>query len=128
MSRDPRNEARLAKNEESLNKATHHREVWEADELALLLTWDQTNAELEVMAEILGRTIEACRQRFYDVKAGRKPGPGIKVTRVTKAKPTTVTRGIGDNRITTAGPAPYLGAADDDEDQWWTSGYYTKEK
>jgi hypothetical protein len=109
-------EKRLQKNDESLNKATHHREAWSADEIAFLMDWDQSDDELSIIAECLGRTREACRERFYKVRRGEAPAP-------LGHKPTTITRGIGDNQETVR----YLGHGDDD-DQWWSPDYYIKEK
>ena len=79
---------RLARNDESRNRATHHREEWDGDEIALLLTWDQTAEELVVMAELLGRTIEACRQRFYQTLRGEVTSVTVKKTVCTTTEVT----------------------------------------
>ena len=57
---------RAPKNDESKVNADHNREPWTADELdELCKNWDGTDPTLEVIAFVLGRTIEACRQRYY---------------------------------------------------------------
>jgi hypothetical protein len=71
MTSAERNAWRLDKNAASKNRADHDGELWDNAEIELLLTWDRTEDELDTMAEILGRTREACRQR-YDVEV-RQP-------------------------------------------------------
>lgn len=61
---------RQRRNDESRNRAEAHREPWSEEEAGLLADWDGTEAELEVIAELLGRTIEACRQRYYVQRRG----------------------------------------------------------
>jgi hypothetical protein len=57
---------REPKNDASRNTAGHHHEPWTGDELdELCRNWDGTDETLEVIAYVLGRTIEACRQRYY---------------------------------------------------------------
>lgn len=66
-------EQRLRRNEESHNKAAHHREPWGEHEVEFLtVLWDGTEETLIAIAEELGRTIEACRQRYYETQSGRK--------------------------------------------------------
>lgn len=66
---------RQQRNEESRAWAEHDREPWSAEEVEQLLGfWDGTEETLWEIAELLGRTIEACRQRYYDTIAGRKGG------------------------------------------------------
>lgn len=85
MTPDERTAARLAANAASKEFAEHDGEIWEQAEVELLLTWDGTEDELTEMGLILGRTREACRQKFYQEQ--RRP---IKtVTRVRTE--TTVT-------------------------------------
>lgn len=102
---------RQAANAESKSKAEHDGEPWSTDEIAFLM--DEFEAakgacdDEAVVAECLGRTIEACRQRFYEVRAGR-------------ARVVTTTTGVSITRTTVA----YIGHADDPEDQWWSPGYY----
>jgi hypothetical protein len=63
-------EARREANEVSLGSAEHHREIWEAHEIELLEEgWSETTV-IEI-AELLGRTIEACRQKHYDLAQGK---------------------------------------------------------
>lgn len=62
---------RAARNDESRTTADHHAEPWSGDEDDFLKAeWDNTDATLAVIAELLGRTIEACRQRYYIVQRG----------------------------------------------------------
>jgi hypothetical protein len=58
---------RLSKNNASRNDAEHFGEPWTGDELdELCKNWDGTDETLEVIAYCLGRTIEGCRQRYYE--------------------------------------------------------------
>lgn len=63
----PRREA----NEQSLTTAEHHREIWEQHEIELL---EECFGEetIEEIAETLGRTIEACRQKHYSLEEAAK--------------------------------------------------------
>jgi len=81
-------EERAARNDESRTKASQHAEPWTGEELDFLLTeWNDGSEEtLAIVAEILGRTIEACRQRFYEGRRGH-----IRVR--TETTVTTVVRG-----------------------------------
>lgn len=56
---------RAAANDESRNHAAHHGEPWTSDEIEWVMAWDRTEDMLVEIAELLGRTIEACRQKFY---------------------------------------------------------------
>ncbi len=59
----PRQEA----NEASRTTAEAHGEIWEAHEIELLVEgWSET--DLPEIAELLGRTIEACRQKYYSIQ------------------------------------------------------------
>lgn len=80
-------ERRKLVNDESRSRAEHHREPWSHEETDFLMQWDQTTEELILTAELLGRTTEACSQRFYEIKAGRPIN--YRQTRVTV---TTTTR------------------------------------
>lgn len=62
--------ARLARNAESKLAAEHDGEEWTADELEWLRSWTGGDAYLAELAELLGRTIEACRQRYQLEKHG----------------------------------------------------------
>jgi hypothetical protein len=59
---------RQAQNDRSRNTATHHGEPWLDFEDDILLAWSGLEAELVVAAELLGRTVEACRQRYHLVR------------------------------------------------------------
>lgn len=80
----PSYEERLKRNDESRSKAEHHAEPWSADELEVLMLWSGSEDELVALAEMVGRTIEACRQKFYMARRGH-----IKIQTTT----VTVTRG-----------------------------------
>lgn len=72
-------EDRLARNAESKQNATHDREPWSQDELDQLFGyWDGTEDTLAEIAELLGRTIEACRERYYKARKG-----GIRTREIT---------------------------------------------
>jgi hypothetical protein len=76
---------RQTANEVSRNTAEHHREAWSQTELEVLSLWDHTEETLADLAELLGRTIEACRQRYYEAAAD-----GF-TTRATRARSATRT-------------------------------------
>jgi hypothetical protein len=58
-------EERKTRNEESRNKAGHHTEPWLGWEEEVLALWEGGEGDLADLAEMLGRTIEACRQHYY---------------------------------------------------------------
>lgn len=76
-------EERARRNDESRAKAGHHAEPWSSDEIDLLLEWDGSEEELATVAELLERTIEACRQRFYEARRGHVVVRRTTVTVVT---------------------------------------------
>ena len=57
-------------NAESKLTAEHDGEVWEAYEVELLEEGWGEETVVEI-AELLGRTIEACRQKHYDLRQAR---------------------------------------------------------
>ena len=60
-------EPRQIANDESRAKAEHHQELWGEWEVELLEEgWGEGTATAEI-AELLGRTIEACRQKHYEL-------------------------------------------------------------
>lgn len=60
-------EVRRNLNEASREIAEHHGEIWEAWEIELLEEgWGETT--VPEIAALLGRTIEACRQKHYDLQ------------------------------------------------------------
>ena len=78
---------RKVKNDASLGSAEHHTELWDAEEVALLEGFWGT-VPLEEIAETLGRTIEACRQKHYtirDAMVTRAEDERIKATKANKA-------------------------------------------
>lgn len=56
---------RLQINAASKLTAEHDGEEWTAEQLEWLQSWDGTDAYLRELAELLGRTIEACREKFH---------------------------------------------------------------
>lgn len=102
-------EDRLRRNDESRHRADHHAEQWTKEEDDFLQAFWRDADEAEV-AEILGRTIEACRQRFYVVRRGE-----VKSTVVERSDSMEV-------------GAKYIGLYDDPDDQWWSPDYYTNGK
>jgi hypothetical protein len=82
-----------------------HRTRWTKDEVTFLMSeWSDAHDEdtLAVVADLLGRTVEACRQRWYETGWGAavepvtaKPEPGaIRFTRTTTT--TTTVEWVGD--------------------------------
>jgi hypothetical protein len=78
---------RLSRNAASKAKAEHDGEPWSNEELDWLRSWDGSAEYLEELAELLGRTIEACREQFYK---DRRRGQTTRVT-VTETTTRTVT-------------------------------------
>lgn len=72
-------------NDASRNQADHHTEPWADAELEVLRMWNgHADSELDALAEVLGRTREACRQKFYldrkEPSNGRPKGNRVTVT------------------------------------------------
>jgi hypothetical protein len=61
--------ARLARNAESKKAAEHDGQPWSAEEMDILMLCVRDEDFVDA-AEMLGRTIEACRQRFYVTRRG----------------------------------------------------------
>lgn len=102
---------RLRRNDESRNRANHHAEPWTGDELDMLFDeWGKS--PIEDIAEVLGRTIEACRQRYYETRQGKSHSVTTKTVTTT----------------TVEHHHHYIGAADDEDDCFWSPDYYTKGK
>lgn len=73
----PDYEVRRELNDISRAYAEHHAEIWEQFEVDLLEEcWSEDT--IEEIAETLGRTIEACRQKHYSL--------GLAKTRQTRTK------------------------------------------
>lgn len=110
---------RRDRNERTRAKAEHAGEPWSKDEDEFVLEFlgdDFDEDELVEVAEALGRTAEATRQRRNHLVAGRVgSGPSYRVTTSTTTTTTTKTT-----------THEYRGALDDDEDRWWdpSSSYY----
>ena len=105
---------RLRRNDESKAYAEHYGEPWSGDEVEFLLAfWPESSnpAEEAEVAEALGRTIEACRQRRYEVLWGKH----VMRRKVTRTTTTEITE-------------TYIGALDDDEDRWWDPSYYNRNR
>lgn len=75
---------RLERNAASKAQAINDGQPWSPEEMDWLDTWDGTEPYLAELAELLGRTIEACREKFYK---SRRTG-----VRVTTTTTTTTTR------------------------------------
>lgn len=82
-------EQRLAVNAASKTTAEHDGEEWTSEQIEWLASWDGTEAYLHELAELLGRTIEACRERYYK---GRRTGWTVTKT-FTREVTTVVYRG-----------------------------------
>lgn len=60
------NKKRTRRNEESRNHADKNNELWSEEEVQLLTElWTPNAEELKELAEMLGRTVESCRQKYY---------------------------------------------------------------
>lgn len=102
---------REARNVASKQGAEHDKELWDVSEDQQLLEyWDEFPAE--EVAEMLGRTIEACRQRRYTLLWALREGRNIQVRQLGKH-----TREKEAYVPIPAGP---------DEDQWWAPDYYVR--
>lgn len=86
------NTLRKQRNAESKAKAENDRQPWSSEELEILREWTGPEAELADIAELLSRTIEACRERFY--KSRQNGWSTATVTRTT----TTAYRGWTEDR------------------------------
>jgi hypothetical protein len=76
---------RQERNEKSRNEAKAHMERWDETEVATLLElWTTDEADLIALASLLGRTVEACRQKFYDVQKRPETVVEDKLQRVDK--------------------------------------------
>lgn len=99
------NSERLRRNDKSRNKAAHHTEPWSAGDIEFLLGfWPGAcgvPAKEAEVAEALGRTIEACRQYYYEEVSGHH-------------------NGVCSSPRTTNNTPEYIGAFDDPEDRWWS--------
>lgn len=108
------NRVRLSRNVASKQYAENDREPWGASEDEFLLEQFpdcKGNPDEEMaLAELMGRTIEACRQRFYEIRAGRKR----KAQREAKH----------ERKDTTT--AEYRGLHDEEEERWWDPSYYQR--
>ena len=77
---------RIAINHASQEWATKNGQLWCQHELELLFEWDRTPEQLQELAELLERTVEACRERYY--KSFRDGG----TTTVTTTETHTTTK------------------------------------
>lgn len=56
------------------DKHINHRTAWTQEEATFLIDeWDGTFATAEVIADLLGRTITATTQRYYEIQWGHTP-------------------------------------------------------
>lgn len=106
---DPRD-----RNNRSLETAEHYRQPWCQYEDELLLE-GFGHEPIALIAEALGRTVDACHDRYYRLTSGAaasradRQHTSVRYTRTTTTT-TTETR--------------YVGAGDCDEDRWWDPSYY----
>jgi hypothetical protein len=77
---------RKQRNAESKAAAEHDREPWGSEDLEYLRSWDGSERYLAELAELLGRTIEACREQFY-----QRRRRGWSLTEITTTTTTTTT-------------------------------------
>lgn len=85
---------RQVRNDVSKLFAEHDAEQWSTEEHQFLLEFFDTDADaLEEVSVALGRTIEACRQRYYDLRAGRVP---VQQQRTLYVEYRGWTEGMGD--------------------------------
>lgn len=57
---------RTRRNEASRNHADNNNQLWDDQEVQLLMElWTPNAEELKDLAEMLGRTVESCRQKYY---------------------------------------------------------------
>lgn len=82
---------RLRRNAESKLHAEHDGEPWGGEELDWLASWDGTETDLAETAELLGRTIEACREQYYQ-RRRRGWTTVTTVTTVTTTQPVACPR------------------------------------
>lgn len=76
---------RLERNRDSRNRAEHFREPWSELEDEVLALWQGGESDLAELGEMLGRTIEACRERFYKNRRADQVTYTARVTRQTTA-------------------------------------------
>jgi hypothetical protein len=70
---------RYERNELSRNKADQHQQRWDENELEILVEfWGDPEVTIEQIAAELGRTVEACRQRYYEFQRGQAASEKIK--------------------------------------------------
>lgn len=63
---------RRTRNETSRNEAGSHWQPWGEHEVQMLIElWPSDTKELVSLAGMLGRTVEACRQKYYSEQAKR---------------------------------------------------------
>jgi hypothetical protein len=82
-------EARAQQNDQTRAQAVNDRLAWTQDEVDLLMTCEGDLECFKVAAQILGRTLEACRQHYYVVKRGEWHPINRGTTTVTKTVVTT---------------------------------------
>jgi len=60
---------RQTRNDRSRSEAENFMEPWTVEEVETLeKEWDTDPVVLEALASLLGRTVEACRQKHYDLR------------------------------------------------------------
>lgn len=89
-------------NDETAAHAAHYGDQWTNAEDARLLTWDRTDAGLVRLAEELGRSTEAARQRYY--KLLREPRDGVPGASARKPRSRRSSGSAGARDVTPLGP------------------------
>lgn len=102
----PENARRLRRNAESKQLAEHDGDPWSQDDLDWLQSWDGDEGYLVELAGMLGRTIEACREQYYQRRRSGDWGP--RAIRRTTTTTTTTTRTTVE----------YRGWREEDGDGW----------
>jgi hypothetical protein len=128
MSRKDWEEKRKPVNDATAETAEHHHEPWGQDELRFLDTeWNQVpvcERDEVLVAEILGRSVEACRIQAHYLRTGkRNPDDQVKPRqkRVQTSERVTTIHLPGGSITTrdTVATSDYIGFYDDPEDVWW---------
>jgi hypothetical protein len=91
---------RRSANDDTKSQAINDGESWATWEQELLLEWSHDEDELTLLATMLGRTREACRIKYYDVRRRgmtdcRRSSP--RAVRVVRRRSGTVATYLYDN-------------------------------
>lgn len=113
---------RKRRNDEAKLRAEHDRQPWTTTEEEILLGWDRTEPELADLAELFGRTTEACRQHFYVLRQeGNKPRSPRKATREHASQPQSSGRSARTSPLRDT--LSMAGWSEEDRAEWsWLEG------